>query len=84
MATSIGRRQCLLLDYCRVTVNEPRPPVLLTKDAVIVLLLRVAVPVKLSTSRLKDRFRDDPDIVPEVVPTPESVKISAHVPTSRV
>ena len=65
--------------YCRVTVKEPFPPVLLTKVPVKVLLFSVAVPVKLNEPKLKDRFKVVPDMVPETVPTPEPVDASAHV-----
>jgi hypothetical protein len=61
-----------------VRLKEPLPAVLsptgfLTKDAVKVLLLSVAVPVKSMQPlrhKSKDKFNFVPDMVPEAAPVP--------------
>ena len=72
--------------YCRVSVKEPVPPVLLTNEAVKVLLLSVAVPEKLNAppARTKAMFQVVPDMVPEAVPVSVVVLRSAQLPSWRV
>jgi hypothetical protein len=50
--------------------------------------VRVATPVKFNvpvdTDKSKDNFKVDPEIVPETVPIPVSVLMSAHAASSRI